>query len=676
METKFKLKATTLSLGITSLGFSIIYGAQAAEMKEVDSQSQTHFEEVTVWGAKVSSSSQQLASDDLSLKQADHLSDLLRDIPGVDVGGTHSVNQRINIRGLNESDLDIRLDGASQHANMFHHIGNLTINPDIIKSADIQVGANSVTSGGLGGSVYFETKDAKDLLRPGEQYGARIFGGYGSNAYSQGSLTVYGLLSDHLDGMVYVYGIDRDNFEDGNGVETIGSDGTIGNMLAKIGWDINDSNRLELSYDYYRDKGDYSPRPDMSGSANQGLSEQTLLPTKYTRNTYTLGYQTNNGHGFKLDSTLYYNQTEINRDESNIAVNWPSDRLTDNTATNTNTGANMKAQSDFVLLGMQNQLTYGGEYNQQKSESEYGSSYSMSEKMTTSAVYIEEKLYLVPSFSVTAGVRYDYSQRDALTGDDSFDKLGWGLGAEWAVTEHWTLFASSRSLYEAPELLETFVKYQDVTTLDDNVKPQTGINTQGGFKFHYQAGKHFVGSNFTVFKTQLDDYLVQEYQASTGGYLITNDGDAEITGFEASVNYGYDMFNSKLSYSKSDNKNKTNDTPILFNGRSSDMGDSIALNLDYLAVDIDTLFGWTSQWVLDEDNVLDGEPIKDGYDVHNIYAQWVPNYIDGLTITVGIDNLFNEEYASHASRTGYARGIDLTDYEPGRNYKISAAYQF
>ncbi|KOO12197.1 hypothetical protein AKJ18_25200, partial [Vibrio xuii] len=102
---------------------------------------------------KVSSNTDSLGAQDMSLKQADHMSDILRDIPGVDVGGTHSVNQRINIRGLGETDLDIRLDGASQHANMFHHVGNLTLNPDILKSADIQVGNNSVTQNGLGGSV-------------------------------------------------------------------------------------------------------------------------------------------------------------------------------------------------------------------------------------------------------------------------------------------------------------------------------------------------------------------------------------------------------------------------------------------------------------------------------------------------------------------------------------------
>lgn len=137
-------------------------------------QEETQTDNVVVWGTKVSSSSESLGTDDLSVKQADHMSDLLRDIPGVDVGGTHSVNQRINIRGLNETDLDIRLDGASQHANMFHHIGNLTLNPDILKSADIQVGNNSVTQSGLGGAVYFETKNAKDLLRGDEQFGVRV----------------------------------------------------------------------------------------------------------------------------------------------------------------------------------------------------------------------------------------------------------------------------------------------------------------------------------------------------------------------------------------------------------------------------------------------------------------------------------------------------------------------
>lgn len=107
-----------------------------------------------------------------------------------------------------------------------------------------------------------------------------------------------------------------------------------------------------------------------------------------------------------------------------------------------------------------------------------------------------------------------------------------------------------------------------------------------------------------------------------------------------------------------------------------DVGDSIALNLSYYfpAVGVET--GWNSQWVLTEDNVMPGTPDKDSYNVHSVYAQWVPPQADRLTLTLGVDNLFDEQYYSHASRTGVARGFELDDYEPGRNIKVSAAYQF
>ncbi len=53
----------------------------------------SHFDEVVVWGTRVSSNTESIIADDMSLKQADHMSDLLREIPGVDVGGTQlSVN--------------------------------------------------------------------------------------------------------------------------------------------------------------------------------------------------------------------------------------------------------------------------------------------------------------------------------------------------------------------------------------------------------------------------------------------------------------------------------------------------------------------------------------------------------------------------------------------------------
>lgn len=103
-------------------------------VSSVSANEKTELEEVNVWETEIVSSSLNLGEKTIETKQADHLSDLLRDLPGVDVGGTHSINNRINVRGLQDDNLDITLDGAKvQNANMFHHIGNLLINPDILK---------------------------------------------------------------------------------------------------------------------------------------------------------------------------------------------------------------------------------------------------------------------------------------------------------------------------------------------------------------------------------------------------------------------------------------------------------------------------------------------------------------------------------------------------------------
>ncbi|MGY3571734.1 TonB-dependent siderophore receptor [Vibrio paucivorans] len=659
----------------TLISLAVACAVSGGTMTSAVAEETTHLDEVVVWGTKVSSSSESIGADDMSLKQADHMSDLLRDIPGVDVGGTHSVNQRINIRGLGETDLDIRLDGASQHANMFHHIGNLTLNPDILKAVDIQVGNNSVTQSGLGGAVYFETKDAKDLLRYDETFGARVFGGYASNASQQGSVALYGLLGEKADAMVYGHLVSRDNFEDGNGVESFGVKGDVYNVMAKFGYEPSEAHRFEFSYDLYHDEGDYNPRPDMNGSANEGLTGDLLLPTVYQRDTATLSYELETEkHRGKV--AVYSSQTEIERDETQTGWSW-ANRESINTAKNQNVGANATFQSDLSLVGKANELTYGAEYMDKSSSSSYGGVQFMDESAVSSAVFIEDKIYLVDSWSVTAGIRFDDYQRKAETGTHDFDEVTWSLATHWDINQNWGVFASTRTLFKGPELLETFVRYQDITYLSEDIQPETGMNSQAGFSFDLQDGKHRYGANFTLFQTQIDDYIVESWAPDYSSLAIENSGDIELKGFELSTSYGYEQLAAKLSYAKSDSEYRDSGEAVDDgNGRSTDIGDSIAFTLDYYADSWDTLIGWNSIVVLDEDNVLAGNPVKEGYDVHNIYAQWLPEDVDNLSVTFGIDNLFDEAYVYHASRSGSARGLTTDDYEPGRNFKLSAAYQF
>ncbi|MGC9553579.1 TonB-dependent siderophore receptor, partial [Vibrio metoecus] len=347
-------------------------------------------------------------------------------------------------------------------------------------------------------------------------------------------------------------------------------------------------------------------------------------------------------------------------------------RVSHNTATNRNVGVNVLFQSDYELAARRNQVTYGVDYLDQTSKATYGSTPFMKESAVSTALFAENKLYVNDVWLVTVGLRFDDFQRKAMTGSKDFDDITWSLGTEWDVTSDWTLFANARSLFKGPELLETFIRYQDQARLADDIKAETGLNTQGGVRFDKTLGEHFVGANFTLFKTKINDHI-----RTNNSYLISNVGDMEIKGFELSTTYAYQAASAKFSYARSDANDVTNGGPMLNSvGTSADMGDSIALTLGYQADSIDTLFGWTSIVVLDEDNVVAGSDKKEGYDVHNLYAQWTPYSVPNLVLTFGVDNVFDELYTSHASRLGVARGFTLDDKEPGRSYKLSAAYQF
>ena len=72
-------------------------------------------ETIEVWGTTITNNS--LLQDDIERKQANHLSVLLRDQAGIDVGGSHSIVQGINIRGVDDLDLNITVDGISLTVN-------------------------------------------------------------------------------------------------------------------------------------------------------------------------------------------------------------------------------------------------------------------------------------------------------------------------------------------------------------------------------------------------------------------------------------------------------------------------------------------------------------------------------------------------------------------------------
>ncbi|MGH1422381.1 MAG: TonB-dependent receptor domain-containing protein [Hyphomonas sp.] len=671
-------KSLCSAFALTAFSTTLIASAQTAESEEDTSRQKT----VAVWGTAVSSDSLYLGEGEIALKQADHLSDLLRTIPGVDIGGTHSVNSRINIRGLDDRNLSVYIDGALQTNYLYHHLGNLLINPDILESADIQTGNNSVTFGGIGGAVRFNTKDASDQLVDGQQFGGRLMASYNDNAQTGFSATGYGQLTESVDGLLYFNRIDRDNFTDGSGRDTIGSDGTTDNLLAKIGFDLTPTQRIELGYDRLEDSGDYTQRPDMGVLTNQAITGDVLIPTEYTRETFNATYLLDLGAPFSLEATYYANDMDLWRDER--SPNIPRSPLVIREAVADNQGINLLAQSDIQFGGIGHTFKYGVEYFDQSlayvSDVEAGVA-AIEQEARDLGIFLEDELNFSDRVYIRPGVRYnEYEVNYLETGESSsWDNFTFGLGGEIIIVEGLSLVASYHELFKGPELTEPFgSSAATVKVVNPDLQPQTGDNQEFGIRFAKTIDGADLTAGANVFKTTINDFMAET--TSNGAVFDTNIGDAEIEGIEISLGWAYGQVDLLGTYASSDLDVSGLDLSAVSTESLREIGEQLGFEVTYDLPHFNTVANWNVQAVLDKDTAT-GET-KPGYTVHNISVR-SDNIagISGLSVTAGVDNLLDETYTSHASRTGSTfhpvfGPLELYDVEPGRNFKLTLAKVF
>src|SRR5262245_16312216 len=94
----------------------------------------------------------------------------------------------INIRGLQDfGRVAVVIDGARQNFQRSGHNANgqFFLDPELIADVDVARGpvTNIYGSGAIGGVVSFRTKDAQDILRPGEKVAGLANTGFGTNQW-------------------------------------------------------------------------------------------------------------------------------------------------------------------------------------------------------------------------------------------------------------------------------------------------------------------------------------------------------------------------------------------------------------------------------------------------------------------------------------------------------------
>ncbi|MFA6700517.1 MAG: TonB-dependent receptor plug domain-containing protein, partial [Thiomicrospira sp.] len=259
--------------------------------------------------------------DYLSRTQANDLQDTFKLSPSVQVGTGSRNGQKLFVRGVEDLNVNIKIDGARQGANVFHHQSRVQIDPFILKQVRVYTGPASADAGAgaLGGSVVFDTVDAQDLLQPGKTIGARLGGQYESASNLKGGLvSVYGQLGEHLGLLAYGRRNTNENVRVGGGEMLKSTEGAYEDYLLKASLLDVDGHSLRLSAQ--RNQNDGGPlRANYPWQTNQGTIRGDDNQRMYDeRQALRYAYKPNQQAWLDVQFDMYRSETGLQRFTTNL----------------------------------------------------------------------------------------------------------------------------------------------------------------------------------------------------------------------------------------------------------------------------------------------------------------------------------------------------------------------
>jgi hemoglobin/transferrin/lactoferrin receptor protein len=216
----------------------------------------------------------------LRQRQPDSVFQVMDEVPGVTVqGGPRNSGMGFNIRGYSDNeDVRIELDGVVKGFEKYR-FGGTFIEPELLKSIEVRRGAQVESAGALGGTVSATTRDARDMLRTGQQWGARARIGHATNNDErQAMVAVYGRPTEATDTVLAFTRRAGGNLKLAGGDTLPLSEVDMGSGLAKASWWVNDAWRLSASWIRYRDQG-LQAYDTFSGTMGTGTTPMAQVGT-------------------------------------------------------------------------------------------------------------------------------------------------------------------------------------------------------------------------------------------------------------------------------------------------------------------------------------------------------------------------------------------------------------
>jgi hemoglobin/transferrin/lactoferrin receptor protein len=618
--------------------------------------------------------------EELDRIQPDTAADIFRTTPGVaaSMNGDDPATA-INIRGLQQyGRVVVTLDGARQdYWRVGHGSGSFYVEPELIKEATVIRGpvSNAYGSGGIGGVVSFETKDAGDFLKQEERWALSEKLGYEDNGDGFTTSTTgayrFGDDADIIGNLIYR---DRDSYTDGNGdtVPWTGESITSGYMKSTLRPADGHELKLGAILQRYSDLITAS-----SGSTSPTLSR---YDTNTTNQTYTAAYtwEPDDNELIDFSANAYHNRTRAEQTQvAGLAIG--SFRYYD-VAT---TGFNLKNSSRFDGWEMAHTLTYGLDYYYLEASSE-AAHFGAGEQQGYGGFLQWQGDYGNWLQLITA-MRYDGYQLDGETNtvppeEASMSGDRWSPRLTVGVTplEGFQLYGTYSEGYRAPGLQDVYRgggAHGGGDTYVPNLllQPETARNWEAGVNLKYDdvltAGDLF-RAKVNVFHTDIEDYIEVDLTAETRTAI--NIGDARLKGIEAEAVYDYGWGFVNLAGALIDAKvvsgvysgQALSNTPL--DRFSATLGfrmleDQLTVGAQYLSVGKITRTNRTKPNDPSEPTVVD-----DGFDLVNVFANWRIN--DHAKLDFGVDNVFNAAYTDPQSAWSTSA---KTEQGKGRTFKVA-----
>lgn len=608
--------------------------------------------------------------------QAKDVATVMRDLPGVTMGGSPRENGQLpTIRGYQGPDIILRVDDARRSLDSSVGIYSpLYLDPNFVKQVEVVRGPSSATygGGGLGGVMAFQTIDAEDVLEPGRTVGGRAKAGYRTG---DGSINTNLSGAAQQDGASVLASATMRNYrniDDGAGSENI-QNGTTKNGLFKVAYAPNDLNRFQASYMRYFDAANGPTNPASNDRATTGLKYAERSQDEFTGRW---SFQDADKSLFDGKVVAYYTDMKYDGQRRTSSTS-------DFTLNVVTYGGSAQNSSRFAAAGADHRLTYGLDgYRDDLSNTSAGTANGVNPDGTMQAGggFLQDEIQVARDWTLIPTLRYDsYAAEAQAQPDNSSDHLSPKLAVRWQATPVLGLFASYGEAFRAPTLTELYMSEHRTTsfmnfTANPSLKPETSRAKELGMTLAFDdllLAKDALRVKVVGFDERVKDLINQATVATyartaapfgTGSvFQYQNVSSAHRWGGEAEASYRTQDWDFGLGYSRLRVKDRDTGNNLYA------PPDKLTASVGYFIDDFWSL-RYAGRFVAAQDDDATVARRRDGYAVHDIGTSYDR---DWYRVDFGVSNLFDKGYAS------YHQGLATSyTYEEGRSVNLSFTARF